>query len=91
MSKKVLSVSQLASRFSIPPDGAMQLIDAVNAGTSIIIDGKRNTPTGKSALCAYLRDCGIDAKEVWDLEENEKPDMTANRVCCYVWLGKELN
>lgn len=68
------------------------LLTAVIERIPIVIDGPRNVPTGKSRLCETLRTLGVDACELWELEEAEKGASSdhTNHTCFYIWLGEKL-
>lgn len=65
--------------------------EAIKSGVTIIIDGDRSKPTGKSTLCDRIKAAGGKAVEVWELEEGRrKLDADKNTVYVYVQLNERL-
>lgn len=67
--------------------------DAVDAGISIIVDGDRAKPTGKTTLCDYLKEMGAVAYESWELEEGKvqpNDNTDANSVSVTIRLNRAL-
>lgn len=76
-------------------DAAQQdiVLAAIRTKVPVIIDGDRSKPTGKSALCDYLKSLGADACEAWELEEGlKKPDNGGmkNQVSVVIRLNRGL-
>ncbi|MCI9273748.1 MAG: hypothetical protein HFE39_07310 [Clostridiales bacterium] len=65
---------------------------AIQHGCTIIIDGDRNYPTGKSTLCEELKKQGAHAVETWELEEGGvRLPAEGNHVTLLIQLNRPLS
>lgn len=68
-----------------------ELENAISNGVPILVAGKE-IATGKSTLCDYLRSKGVNAREVWEIEEGsyKNEDNSNNSLYCLIVLNKPL-
>lgn len=67
------------------------IYQAMASGATIIIDGDRTGPTGKSTLCDWINNHGGNAVEVWELEDGRKKlDRGKNTAYVYVQLDEKF-
>lgn len=57
----------------------------------ILITGNRQYPTGKSFLCEFLREQGIDVREEHELKNENIQDSGENDIYFTIVLNKELD
>lgn len=64
---------------------------AVREGIPILITGDRRYPTGKSFLCDFLRENGVDVREECELKNESVQDSGKNEVYFTIVLNEKLN
>lgn len=84
---------KLRIEYGLSDRESLLIFHAAMLGCPIEIDGIRNRPIGKSHLCYYLRNLGVDAFETYETEEGgrdrrKRPDANTNHAHVYIWLGE---
>ncbi|MFW5677582.1 MAG: hypothetical protein ACOCNL_15185 [Acetivibrio ethanolgignens] len=64
---------------------------AVKEKIPVLITGNRHYPTGKSFLCEFLRERGIDVREEYELNNESIQDSGENDVYFTIVLNKKLD
>ena len=69
---------------------AMMLAVAVQHKIPILITGNRSIPTGKSFLCEFLRERGVDVRKEYELKNESVQDTGKNEVYFTIVLNEML-
>ncbi len=67
------------------------LVIAIREKIPVLITGNRNYPTGKSLLCDFLRENGVDVKEEYEMKNESIQASGVNEVYFTIVLNKGLD